>query len=199
MSFDVGTETADAQCALAPRRKAAVVISLCAQAALLRAEVPRLDRFNAHALYKLAAGLAVLRYTERNQMAVDFGFSLLMAEHAVERYLAEGVALPLPLSLAALNKFVAEIRELQEQYPVPGGLLGIGAIDEKKEADKWDVDRVRRSITNFETLLTAECERYPAFSPPKRGIYDTDDLVNAASKSIPPQLQALLPDKAIDV
>jgi hypothetical protein len=164
----------------------------------LAGRLGRLDRVNQFRFYELALGLRQIPAVGETPYRFEAEMRLRSAQRALRPYCGEDPPIPLTVSLGAAKKLLAALEELEAKIPEltksSGGLATL-LTDEKLEA--WRFTGVRLALEKFEAVLSAECETRPAFIAPRRGIYDTEDLVNAAENAVPASLRPALSDKAI--
>ncbi|MGD9508487.1 MAG: hypothetical protein AB7I59_26955 [Geminicoccaceae bacterium] len=161
-----------------------------------------MDRINTYALYELAGSIRPIGYVYQDMVPDDLFRMVSRAMLAVEPFLSSDPPYQLSLSHGALKTLYEALNDLriisydQSRYGASREVK-LGAVTTQELIPAWKVLDARNALSAFETLLSAECAREPSFRAPKRGIYDSDDLVNSASMAVPAALRAMLPDKAI--
>lgn len=64
--------------------------------------------------------------------------------------------------------------------------------------DAWELDWIKSAIGEFETVFAEEMRETATYFVPRRGIYHTPALVDAADNTFPDELQPHIPQKAKD-
>ena len=154
-----------------------------------------MERVNQYHLYKLAVGLYEIPGIGEDVGHGEARYSLKVARDALLPYLGENPPLQLTVSLGAAKAFLDALETLLSELSNP--FIGLGSPpEEPPSVQGWRFYDLRMARQSFEAVLHAECESRPAFIPPKRGIYDTEELVNAAENAISPALRPMLSEKA---
>jgi hypothetical protein len=150
---------------------------------------------NQYHLYKLAVGLYEIPGFVGDVGQAEARYSLTVARDALLPYLGDNPPIQLTVSLGAAKEFLESIETLLSELKNPFAGLG-SPPDEPTTVEGWRFYDLRMARQRFEAVLHAECESRPAFIPPKRGIYDTEELVNTAENAISPALRPMLSEKA---
>jgi hypothetical protein len=151
-----------------------------------------LERVNQYHLYRLAGKLLDLPRGEADQR--DAWVSLTLARDELLPFVGNNPPVRLDVALGPAKALIEAIEDVLQECRNP--FSGVGSPEEPSVIPGWKFYGVRTARERFEAVLSAECESRPAFIPPKRGIYDTEELVNAAAKAVPEALQPMLSAKA---
>jgi hypothetical protein len=67
--------------------------------------------------------------------------------------------------------------------------------DDPKPIEDYEFNWIRNLLSSFETVFNEEMREAATYFVPRRGIYWTPGLVNAADESFPEELRNQIPDK----
>ncbi|MDP2355494.1 MAG: hypothetical protein Q8M31_05475 [Beijerinckiaceae bacterium] len=70
--------------------------------------------------------------------------------------------------------------------------------DGDEPVNAWSVDWIKAAIREFETVFAEEMRETATYFVPRRGIYHTPALVDAADETFPEEMRAFIPQKAKD-
>jgi hypothetical protein len=158
------------------------------------------DRINQYRLYQLAVALHAIPEWRASEELSSIGlyFGLKGARDALEPYCGSMPPMRLVVSLNAAAELLDLIKQYLERIPAPFAGSPSDEDERTRALEPWRLMGVHTALQKFETLLSAECETRPAFIAPKRGIYDTEELVNTAAHSIPESLMPMISGKPAD-
>jgi len=157
-----------------------------------------LERINQFALYELARELRQLGDVVSDVPMGELLYRTRRAQAAIDPYLSEVPPLRLSFALAALRDLAEEVQKLQKKTDTFGLAFVLANKDGEPMVEGWHFLGVRHALMKFEAVLSAECARNPVFVAPKRGAFDTDDLVNMAREMIPAALRPAISNRALD-
>jgi hypothetical protein len=116
--------------------------------------------------------------------------------------LLNGKPIPIGISLSRGNDLLTRVNMLsKDRFMIKEGEQK-GSIRFPEEADdpvpSWMFDYIRTGITEFESVFSEEMRETATYFVPRRGIYHTPALVDAADQTFPAALSAFIPEKAKD-
>lgn len=159
----------------------------------------RVERINQYEFYSLATKLRDI-YLTGDVGAETVVFPLLAAEQAIERLLA-GDPIDLGLSRARTEALLKAIKEMAGRHfmkPNEEGVLAWAFPQEGEIVKDWEWSWLRSVIENFEMVFSDEMREAATYRVPRKGIYDTPKLIDAADETFPPEVLAVLPQKTRD-
>jgi hypothetical protein len=116
--------------------------------------------------------------------------------------LIKGDPIPLGVSLGKAQELLDRIDSLMDSRFRTKNEKGETVFRFPEDSDaplnSWQVDWIKTSISEFETVFAEEMRETATYFVPRRGIYHTPALVDAADATFPVHLQPFIPKKAKD-
>lgn len=116
--------------------------------------------------------------------------------------LIKGDPIPLGVSLAKAQSLLDRIDNLMNDRFSKKNEKGESTLrfpeDSDAQINAWEVDWIKTGISEFETVFAEEMRETATYFVPRRGIYHTPALVDAADQTFPKDLLPFIPQKAKD-
>ena len=114
--------------------------------------------------------------------------------------LLEGRPFPISVSRAVAKELLEQITIVEKRCVLKKNADG---IEEFKMPDgseaalpSWIIQRLMGSLSKFETVLQEELREATTYFIPRKGIFSTAALIDAADESFPPDVKAFVTEKA---
>jgi hypothetical protein len=160
-----------------------------------------LERINPFAFYDFGKELQLLEQVPSGASTRTVFFPLWQAQGAMLRLL-NGNPIPLGISSGKAKALLERIQNLMAQRFSGKDEKGEETIRFPEDADEpingWSIDWIKTGIKEFETVFAEEMRETATYFVPRRGIYHTPALVDAADQTFPAELQSFIPQKAKD-
>jgi hypothetical protein len=172
------------------------------------AEGHDVERINQYALYRIGRVFQQLRRIE-DVDATD-AYSPLTAARRVIIGLKQGTPLPLGISEQPANDLLSALESIIDWNYYERDGKGNVVIDEKGRKKRvfpekgqltievWEWSTINAALDRFETVFAEEMRDAATYYVPRRGIFSTKHLVDAADESFPKELSAVIPQKTKD-
>ena len=166
------------------------------------------ERINPYALYQLGRTLYQLRRTEDTDANAAYR-TLNSGRHACQR-LKDGHPLPLTISAGPLKNLLTQIEGVMDWTYFERDEQGKFIQDESgrkklKIPDKgqvtiesWEWTHITTALDRFETVFLEEMREAATYYVPRRGIFSTKHLVDAADEAFPKEMLPYIPNKTRD-
>lgn len=158
-----------------------------------------MERINQYEFYSLATKLRDI-YLNGDVGAESVVFPLLAAQQAIEK-LMNGDPIDLGLSRARTEVLLKAITEMANRHfmkPNEEGILAWAFPQDGEIVKDWEWSWLRSAIENFEMVFSDEMREAATYRVPRKGIYDTPKLIDAADETFPSEVLAILPKKTRD-
>lgn len=157
-----------------------------------------MERINPFAFYDIAKTLGAVAATRGDTRPIDAVFELVQARYALSNLL-DGKPMPVGISRGPATKLLAGINSILSEHCSTNGEDGSPAPmwpDESAPAiPAWRWDYLRRLLDTFETVFSEEMREATAYFVPRRGIFFTPVLVDAADETFPEEVSSCIPAK----
>ena len=154
-----------------------------------------MKQINLHNYYMLGKALDPLFMVREDSLINDSGFDAIAACVALKEVTREDSAF-LPGTRRAASALLAELVEqfgdgIQDEHPLPVFWRKGSASTLEDGAEK-----IRRSVTAFDTVFKLEAPRMTIFSAERNGLYDMEGLIDHADQHLPESASKRLPPQA---
>jgi len=159
------------------------------------------ERINQFEIYEIGQTLQKLRAKEHETDPTNIFFELVSGRGAVSN-LSEGKPMPIGVSQT-------KARELLQAIDAVFNLYFFEKSDDGKTNFKfpaagthkiqpWEWKGIVQALEKFETVLAEDMRENATYYVPRRGIFSTKALVDAADEAFMPELKPFIPAKTID-
>jgi HEPN domain len=159
-----------------------------------------LERINPFSFYNFGKELHLLEEVSDTSTRKVF-YPLWQAQGSMQRLLG-GDPLPLGISSGKARELKDRIDNLMAQRFSTKNEKDETILQFPEDADEpisgWAHDWIKTGIKDFETVFAEEMRETATYFVPRRGIYHTPALVDAADATFPAALQSVIPQKAKD-
>jgi hypothetical protein len=146
------------------------------------------ERFNQFSFYQLGETFANLSRYQGNVPYGEVMFEIFDMQLALKGLL-DGSPIPIGVSRPKARELLERLDEIEKEFltePKPGN----------PPVPEWKWDSLKRAISNFVTVFREEMRETATYYVPRRGIFYTPALVDAADESFPKDLLPFIPEKA---
>lgn len=160
-----------------------------------------MQKVNVDAFYTFGASIRDAIMLPILPLLDEADFSKFPVEHSLEKIYAnclifldqtEGYNLP------KSRQFAEDIKKLELRYwKLVGEAVEKNDYVERLELFKRFLRQCQRLVNDLESALRHEVSKINAVIVTKKGIYDTDDLIERAEERFPPEVRKYLPDTTI--
>lgn len=179
--------------------KANKVVFLALPSCGLFAPEGDVERINPFSFYEFGKELQLLAQVSDDFSTRKVFFPLWQAQMAVEKLL-KGEPIPLGVSSAKARSLLDRIKGLMgERFSTKndkGEVVLRFPEDGDTPVSSWALDWIKTGISEFETVFAEEMRETATYFVPRRGIYYTPALVDAAEETFPKELLPFVTDKA---
>lgn len=162
-----------------------------------------MQKINQHEFYTLGKHLrALAAYKNRDDIAGgEIFWDVIFASNAMNS-LIEGRPFPLGISKKSAQAVGNAISELMKEFFTEENERGEKNIRFPKDGDQlipsWKVHHICTYLETFETVFSEEMKETATYFVPKRGIFDTAALVEAAHETFPSEVRIFIPQKTME-
>lgn len=160
-----------------------------------------MERINPYSFYDFGKTLQTLAALTGPLPATRVFWPLWQARSKMEG-LVKGDPIPIGISAGKARDALERMHSLFHQRFETKDETGKTALRFPEESDnpivEWELDFIRAGINEFETVFAEEMRETATYFVPRRGIYHTPALVDAADDTFPAELQSHIPQKAKD-
>ena len=161
-------------------------------------EVERINPFSFYDFGKEIHALVELTGSVSTRKAF---WPLWQARNAMEN-LIKGQPIPIGISRGKAQAVLERIDSLFDSRFRAKDEKGEASIRFPEDGDEpispWQIDWIKTVISEFETVFAEEMRETATYFVPRRGIYNTPALIDAADGTFPTELQPFIPQKAKD-
>lgn len=158
-----------------------------------------MERINQFAFYELAKALQPLRTRKGDVPPVAAIMELVGAQSEI-KLLLDGKPMPLGVSRASAHALAADIDDVLNAFCFKMDAAGKPRFPETTDAPipTWRWQYLLKHLETFETVFSEEMREATTYFVPRRGIFHTPALVDAADQSFPLDIRGHIPSKSID-
>lgn len=158
-----------------------------------------MDRIDQYSFYYLGKTLQALA-SHTGEASPSKIFWDFISARSVVHNLTNGIPVPTSVSRVSCNNLQKSLDEINEEYFSEKNESGETILKFPTGNDsmipEWRLDQYRRLLSRFETIFSAEMQEATSYFVPRRGIYSTVDLIDAADKTFPSNLFHIIPEKS---
>ena len=154
------------------------------------ADVKLIDQFP---LYEMGGALRYLKDV-CNQDTTN-SYTQLFALHGARQHLQTLIGGE-PISVSYCKGSAASLLELIKLHLQHFTRNEASPPEAPPPIEPWRLNRIKAQIEIFEHQFSAELKKTAIYAVPKRGIFDTEELVDAAEKHLPEAIHSILPGVA---
>ena len=156
-----------------------------------------MERINQFDYYNLGKVLGLVSTQTGPSKPSTVMFMLLDAQRELTSLLRG--PMPLGVSRASANKLLTEVSALLDVHCSVLNEQGQRQLawpkDDADDIPPYQWGWIRNCLATFETVFSEEMREAAAYFVPKRGIYSTPDLVDAADQTFPKDIRPFIPQK----
>ncbi|WP_407192514.1 hypothetical protein [Bradyrhizobium sp. STM 3566] len=160
-----------------------------------------MERINQFSFYDFGKTIQALAELSGDLPTTRVFWPLWQAKSKMDRLL-EGDPLPIGISSGKAREAARRMGELFKRRFETTDEKGAATLrfpeDNDAPISAWELNWVRSGISEFETVFAEEMRETATYFVPRRGIYHTPALVDAADNTFPADLQSHIPQKAKD-
>lgn len=159
------------------------------------ADVERINQFD---FFQLGSAIKrLVAYPSEELRAVQVGSDLWTAQGLMENLL-DGKPIPIVISRAAARDVKSAIDHIDNTHfyeKTESGERKFKWPSPDQKIPEWSWNWLRGNLEKFETVFAAEMAEATSYYVPRRGIFFTPSLVEAADESFPKEMLSFIPDK----
>jgi hypothetical protein len=159
-----------------------------------------MERINSFSFYDFGKELQLLAQQTETSTGKVF-FPVWQAQGSMQRLL-KCHPIPLGVSKGKAQSLLDRIDSLMSSHFSVQNEKGETILRFPEDSDNpinsWTLDWIKTGISEFETVFAEEMRETATYFVPRRGIYHTPALVDAADQTFPDELQNFIPQKAKD-
>lgn len=161
--------------------------------------LPDVERINQFPFYTTGKALRQIEEHTGDTRAQDAALPILTALQALD-FLLQGNLLPLTTSKVRAETLRSEVDSLMQRhfFTGPEGDRRFRVPDETVVISSWEWNVLRTALSNFEAVFSEEMREATTYYVPRRGIFFTPSLIDAADETFPSAIRGYIPPKTID-
>jgi hypothetical protein len=163
--------------------------------------VADVEKINSWAFYDFGKTIEALRSLTGNVSTKTAFWPIVQAKNALEQLLL-GRPVPLGLSTAKARALLDRVSQLYDERFNLKDAKGESTFhfpdDNDPAIPEWRFEWIRSGVVEFETVFAEEMRETATYFVPRKGIYFTPALVDAADETFPTALLPVIPQKARD-
>lgn len=181
-----------------PCGSAATVLSL--PRGLPACGVEDVQKLEPYAIYGLGKAMREISWISGDIQPIRIQLSLAAGETALRKLLSDGDPFPIHVSRGPAEALLNHLTEILDKHVRTVNEDGTKELRQLTQDDppipafRWDW--IRRQLASFEVVFFEEMREAATYYVPKKGIYITAALVDAADDTFPSDIVNILPDKA---
>jgi hypothetical protein len=156
------------------------------------------ERINPYAFYEVGKSFRQVEAFDGDVALNAVLWPLLQCQSAIAN-LIEGKPIPLGISRAKASELQTQIQSFMESFFHEDGPDGKRNFKFPKDTDPpipgWQWSWLKKALADFETVFAEEMRETASYFVPRRGIYWTPALVDAADQTFPSNLLGHIPQK----
>ena len=157
-----------------------------------------MDRIDLFRVYDFGHDLHGIRGLYGDTTVGDLFFPLMTGRNAMEALLSDEPAVKLSLARDAATELRDALNSLYARYFYDHSTgKHIYPDDPKKTVQSWEMSGVRLAMQNFDAVFRVEMRKAATYMVPKKGTYDTADLVDQAEQTFSPRIRSIIGEQAL--
>ncbi|MCA1457750.1 HEPN domain-containing protein [Bradyrhizobium sp. BRP22] len=160
-----------------------------------------MERINPFSFYEFGKEIQALIALQGNVSTQHLFWPLFQVRGKLQALLV-GKPIPVGISAGKVRSALESIDAIFDARFQTKGADGAPVFRMPDPSDEpvvvWQMDWVRRTVAEFETVFAEEMRETATYFVPRRGIYHTPALVDEADGTFPAELQPIIPQKAKD-
>jgi hypothetical protein len=156
-----------------------------------------MNKVNQYLFYEFGAALRELKDLKEGQTYMGALITVIHAQMALRKFLAETSHVPLKLSKSAANSLQATLRELID---VPKKEAKEGEEEEfdwDKKIEGSKIKKALKKLDELETVFSMEAVGLDVYAVAQKAGYSTDTLVQHGEEIIPEEIRDYMPEYAL--